>query len=137
MQRFNENNLSIANFLEDNPAVDRVYYAYSPNKFSSPIAPKFLSGSGGVVSFTLKNDTEDNLRKFYDGGFKTILKAPSLGSDKTLVCPYSMLTHYHDSDDELNEINLPRHLIRIASGSEKNIKPIINDLYLALKRTTK
>ena len=137
MQRFNANNLVVAHFLESHPAVANVYYAFSQKKLSNAISSKFLSGSGGVVSFVLKNDTEDNLRKFYDGEFKSILKAPTLGSDKTLVCPYSMLTHYHDSDDELKEINLPRHLIRIASGSEKKIEPIINDLKIALERTSK
>ena len=84
----------------------------------------------------LKNDTEDNLQKFYDGEFTSILKAPTLGSNQTLVCPYSMLTHYHDSDEDLLEIELPRYLIRIASGSEKEIAPIIADLNSALARTT-
>jgi len=47
-----------------------------------------------------------------------------------------MLTHYHDSDEDLKEIGLPRYLIRIASGSEKEIEPIIEDLNSALGRTT-
>ncbi len=68
--------------------------------------------------------------------FSFILKAPTLGSNQTLVCPYSMLTHYHDSDEDLIEIELPRHLIRIASGSETKIDPIISDLNSALTRTT-
>ena len=135
MLRFNENNLSIANFLKSHPAVERVYYASSPSNFSSSSMPKLLSGSGGVVSFVLKNDTEENLRNFYDGKFSFILKAPTLGSNQTLVCPYSMLTHYHDSDEDLLEIKLPRYLIRIASGSEKAIEPIITDLNSALTRT--
>ena len=89
-----------------------------------------------MVSFILKNNTEANLRKFYDGKFSCILKAPTLGSNQTLVCPYTMLTHYHDSDDELLEIGLPRYLIRIASGSEKNFDPVIADLNSALNRTS-
>ena len=136
MQRFNKNCLAIAHFLETHSAVDRVYYACSPSDVSSSPAPKLLSGNGGVVSFVLKNNTEDNLRRFYDGEFISILKAPTLGSNQTLVCPYPLLTHYHDSDEDLLEIELPRYLIRIAAGSENNIEPIIADLYSSLARTT-
>ena len=136
MQRFNENSLAVAHFLEAHSAVNRVYYACSPSDVSSSAASKLLSGNGGVVSFVLKDDTEENLRRFYDGEFTSILKAPTLGSNETLVCPYSLLTHYHDSDEDLLEIELPRHLIRIASGSENEIEPIIADLNSALARTT-
>ncbi len=136
MQRFNKNSLAIAHFLEVHSAVDRVYYACSPSDVSSSSAPKLLSGNGGVVSFVLKNDTEDNLRNFYDGEFSSILKAPTLGSNQTLVCPYPLLTHYHSSDEDLLEIELPRYLIRIAAGSENKIEPIIADLNSALARTT-
>jgi cystathionine beta-lyase/cystathionine gamma-synthase/proteasome lid subunit RPN8/RPN11 len=136
MQRFNKNCLAIAHFLETHSAVDRVYYACSPSDVSSSPAPKLLSGNGGVVSFVLKNNTEDNLRRFYDGEFISILKAPTLGSNQTLVCPYPLLTHYHDSDKDLLEIELPRYLIRIAAGSENNIETIIADLNSSLARTT-
>jgi len=136
MQRFNKNSLAIAHFLEAHSEVDRVYYACSPSDVSSSPAPKLLSGNGGVVSFVLKNNTEDNLRRFYDGEFISILKAPTLGSNQTLVCPYPLLTHYHDSDEDLLEIELPRYLIRIAAGSENNIEPIIADLNSSLAWTT-
>jgi hypothetical protein len=46
------------------------------------------------------------------------------------------LTHYHDSDKDLLEIELPRYLIRIAAGSENNIETIIADLNSSLARTT-
>ncbi|MEE2600442.1 MAG: PLP-dependent transferase, partial [SAR324 cluster bacterium] len=51
MQRFNENSLAVAHFLEAHSAVNRVYYACSPSDVSSSAAPKLLSGNGGVVSF--------------------------------------------------------------------------------------
>ena len=136
MQRFNKNSLAVAHFLEAHSVVDRIYYACSPSDISSPAAQKLLSGNGGIVSFVMKNNTEDNLRRFYDGEFISILKAPTLGSTQTLVCPYSLLTHYHDSDEDLLKIKLPRYLIRIAAGSEHNIEPIIEDLNSSLARTT-
>jgi cystathionine beta-lyase/cystathionine gamma-synthase len=137
MIHFNENSMTVANFLEEHSAVDRVYYAFSPSDVSCTSAPKLLSGNGGVVSFVLKNDSEENLRRFYDGEFSSILKAPTLGSNQTLVCPYPLLTHYHASDEELREIELPRYLIRIAAGCENEIEPILADLESALLRTTR
>lgn len=136
MQRFNQNSLAVANFLEEHSAVARVYYASSPIDASCTSASKLLSGNGGVVSFVLQNNTEENLRNFYDGNFYCILKAPTLGSNQTLVCPYPLLTHYHDSDEELREIELPRYLIRISAGCENDFDPILADLNSALLRTT-
>ena len=136
MKRFNENSMIVANYLEEHSAVARVYYAYSPSDVSCSSAPKLLSGNGGVVSFVLQNDTEEKLQKFYDGEFSSILKAPTLGSNQTLVCPYPLLTHYHASDEELLEIELPRYLIRISVGCENEIAPILRDLESALLRTT-
>ncbi len=137
MKRFNENSLAVANYMEEHSEGARVYYAFSPSDVSCTSAPKLLSGNGGVVSFVLKNDSEENLRRFYDGEFSSILKAPTLGSNQTLVCPYPLLTHYHASDEELREIELPRYLIRIAAGCENEIEPILADLESALLRTTR
>ena len=74
------------------------------------------------------------MQNFHDKDFSAILKSPSLGSNQTLICPYPMLTHYFDTDQELEEIKLPRHLIRIAAGCEKDLAPIIRDLNSALLR---
>ena len=136
MMRFNDNNLAVVQFLEAHSAVEKVFYAFSTSNFPNSNATKLLSGCGGVVSFVLKNNTEGNLRNFYDGKFSSIFKAPTLGSNKTLICPYTLLTHYFDSEKDLQEIELPRYLIRIASGSERKIEPIIADLNSALARTT-
>jgi cystathionine beta-lyase/cystathionine gamma-synthase len=115
--------------------VAHVYHASLPSHSSFSTAKKLLSGIGGVVSFTLKDESEEGLQNFHDKDFSAILKAPTLGSNQTLICPYPMLTHYFDTDQELEEIKLPRHLIRIAAGCEKDLAPILGDLNGALLRT--
>jgi len=135
MDRFNSNGAVVANFLEGHSAVSRVYHASLPSHPSFHNAKKLLSGIGGVVSFTLKDESEEGLQIFHDSEFSNILKAPTIGSNKTLICPYPMLTHYFDTDKELEEIKLPRHLIRIATGSETNLDSILADLDSALLRT--
>ena len=98
-------------------------------------AKKLLSGNGGVVSFILKDESENALKKFYDREFSSIIKAPSIGSNQTLICPYTLLTNYFYTDAELKEIKLPRHLIRISAGCETEIDGILEDLDFALRRT--
>ena len=136
MERFNTNGTAIAHFLAAHSAVDHVYHASLSSHLSFSTAKKLLSGNGGVVSFTLKDDSEKGLRSFYDKDFSSILKAPTIGSNQTLICPYPLLTHYFDTDAELEEIKLPRHLIRVAAGCETEIDTILADLNHALKRTT-
>ena len=135
MERFNSNGIVIANFLAEHSAVARVYHASLPSHSSFLTAKKLLSGIGGVVSFTLKDESVEALQNFHDREFSSILKAPTLGSNQTLICPYPMLTHYFDTDQELEEIKLPRHLIRIAAGCEKDLESILVDLNGALQRT--
>ncbi len=135
MDRFNTNGTILANFLSGNLAVDDVYYPSLRSNYSYNTAKKILSGNGGLVSFTLKDESENALKKFYDREFLSIIKAPSIGSNQTLICPYTLLTNYFFTDEELKEINLPRHLIRVSAGCETEFDAILNDLNLALKRT--
>ena len=80
----------------------------------------------------LKRDTLEDLRVFYDSALIDIHKAPSLGSDETLPCPYTLLTHYTSSGEELADIGLPRFLLRIAVGCERDIGLLIESLDEAL-----
>jgi cystathionine gamma-synthase len=85
-----------------------------------------------VISFTLAREGLEDLRVFYDSPMPGIIKAPSLGSDQTLLCPYTMLTHYHDTDEVLASLGLPRYLVRIAVGCEQDIEPVVASLGRAL-----
>ncbi len=81
----------------------------------------------------LTRNSLEGLRGFYDSPLPGIIKAPSLGSDLTLLCPYTLLTHYDDTDEQLAEIGLPRFLVRIAVGCEKDITPVLESLKEALQ----
>ena len=135
MERFNKNGTILAEFLAEHFAVDFVYHPSLSTNSSYAEAKKLLKGNGGVVSFTLKDESENALKKFYDREFSSIIKAPSIGSNLTLICPYTLLTNYFYTDEELKEINLPRYLIRISAGCEKETERILEDLDFALKRT--
>ena len=133
--RFNTNCSVIAEFLSTHLAVGFVYHPSLNSHSSYDTAKKLLSGNGGVVSFTLKDESENALKNFYDREFSSMIKAPSIGSNQTLICPYTLLTNYFSTDEELKEIKLPRHLIRISAGCETEIDGILEDLDFALKKT--
>jgi cystathionine gamma-synthase len=80
----------------------------------------------------LARNTWEGLRAFYDSKLNGIVKAPSLGSDVSLLCPYTLLTHYDDTDEQLAEIGLPRFLVRISVGCETDISPVQESLDAAL-----
>jgi cystathionine gamma-synthase len=46
-----------------------------------------------------------------------VAKGPSLGTNFTLVCPYTLLAHYHELDFAIS-YNVPPNLIRFAVGLE-------------------
>ena len=46
-----------------------------------------------------------------------LAKGPSLGTNFTLVCPYTLLAHYEELD-WAESCGVPRHLIRVSAGLE-------------------
>jgi cystathionine beta-lyase/cystathionine gamma-synthase len=135
MDRFNANAQRIASFLAGHRAVRQLWFNGHPSHRSHAVAQRILGGSSSVISFTLARDTLEGLRAFYDSPLPAVIKAPSLGSDLTLLCPYTMLTHYHDTDEQLQAIGLPRYLLRIAVGCEQDIEPVIASLEEALENS--
>jgi cystathionine gamma-synthase len=117
--------------------VKAVFFNGLPSHRSYATARRLLRGPGSVISFTLVRDTWEGLRAFYDSPLFGIIKAPSLGSDLTLLCPYTLLTHYLDADEELAAIGLPRFLLRIAVGCEGDITPVLESLEDALRTSLK
>ncbi|MEJ2052037.1 MAG: PLP-dependent transferase, partial [Calditrichota bacterium] len=95
-------------------------------------ANRLLKGGSSVVSFILQDDSLEGLQKIYDPPMKHIIKAPTLGSDHTLICPYVLIAHYYESEEMLQSLGLSRYLVRVAVGCEREIEPVIGDLQGAL-----
>ncbi|MBS1687481.1 MAG: aminotransferase class V-fold PLP-dependent enzyme, partial [Bacteroidetes bacterium] len=58
VQQHCKNAQAVAEFLVSHPAVDKVYYPGLKTHHNHDIAAKQASGFGGIVTFTLKEDTE-------------------------------------------------------------------------------
>jgi cystathionine gamma-synthase len=108
----NSNAESLADWLFDHNDVETVYYP-------KHVAPLYETvkrpdgGYGGLLSIILHPHMCQ--RTFYDA--LNVAKGPSLGTNFTLVCPYTLLAHYHELDFAMS-YNVPPNLLRIAVGLE-------------------
>lgn len=122
--KYNENAMRLAEYLEKHPKVKKVYYPGLSSHPDHEIARRYLKGFGSLLSFILAGDTETNTRQFYDHIGTPIIKAPSLGSEQTLLCLYVVLTHYFDPPEKLAKMGLDKNLLRVSAGLE-DIQEII------------
>ena len=122
MERFNSNGVKAVDFLQKHPAVEKVFHGSLT--YQERTSPEWLLGYGSVISFTLISGNLESLRLFYDQLPAPLLKAPTLGSNQTLVCPYALLAHYHEPPSFFEHHRIPRHLVRLAVGCEEDLDPI-------------
>jgi cystathionine gamma-synthase len=127
VRRQNENAQFIAEFLQQHPAVRRVYYPGLPSHPQHEIALQQMTGFGGVVSFEVDGDMArtsrlvDLLRLPYIG--------PTLGGVESIVQQPAMLFSLDAA--ERREAGLKDNLIRYAVGIEDH-EDLIADLRQAL-----
>ncbi len=125
MHRFNANGQSVADLLRAHPAVESVYYGNHG-------VPEWLSGLGSVVSAVLKDRSMEALERFYRAELPGIIKAPSLGSNQTLFCPYVFLAYTDKSEEYLEACGLTTTLLRFAVGCEEDLSEILGGIQDAL-----
>ena len=127
VQRQNENGQRVAEFLQDHPAVRRVYYPGLADHPDHRVAQRLMTGFGGVVSFEIDGDMEktgrfiDRLQLPYVG--------PTLGGVESVV--EQMAALFSLDPEERRVAGLKDNLVRYALGIE-NVDDIIADLDQAL-----
>lgn len=117
VQRAVDNALELAQWLEQHPQVEFVWY---PGLKSSPyydLAKKYLpNGAGGVLQFGIKGGI-GNGRKFIDS-LKLISHLANVGDAKTLAIHPASTTHEQLSDEERQAAGVLPNLVRISAGIE-------------------
>lgn len=101
-----ENGRQVADYLRNIKCVSKIYY---PDKLNN--------SNGHVISFELKDDDFKTAEAFYDN-CTLFVKGPSMGYEKTMLMPYTLITHFSYSDDDLIRMGLKRHLMRLSVGTE-------------------
>jgi cystathionine beta-lyase len=122
----------VAEWLETNPAVDKVYYPGLKTHLNHEIAKKQSNGFGGIVSFTLKNDTEEAATAFVTGT-RYFKLAESLGGVKSLLCHPAQMTHKSIPAEKRRAAGVDDSLIRLSVGLEE-VEDLIADLKQAFAK---
>lgn len=122
---------AIAAFLEQHPAVDKVYYPGLPAHPGHAVAAGQSKGFGGIVSFSLKNDTQETATAFVTST-QLFKLAESLGGIKSLVSHPAQMTHKTIPADRRRAAGVQDSLIRLSAGLE-DTEDLIDDLRQALE----
>ncbi len=117
---------AVAEYLENYPLVDKVFYPGLPTHQNHAIAKQQAKGFGGIVSFTLKNDTEAAAIKFVTNT-KLFKLAESLGGVKSLLCHPANMTHKSIPAEKRRGAGVTDSLIRLSVGLEE-VEDLIEDL---------
>lgn len=132
VQQHCRNAQAIAEFLETHPAVDKTFYPGLKNHVNHSIAKKQSKGFGGIVSFTLKNDTEEAAVAFVTAT-KYFKLAESLGGVKSLLCHPAQMTHKSIPAEKRRAAGVSDSLIRLSVGLE-DANDLIDDLNQAFEK---
>lgn len=130
MQRHCENARRIAGYLNDHPKVGRVHY---PGLSSDPgyaVARRQMKDAGGMVSFSLKDDSIDKAMHVLTST-KVFALAESLGGVESLIEHPATMTHASVPAEDRHKAGLHDSLIRLSVGIEE-IDDLIVDLDEAL-----
>jgi len=115
----------VAKFLQQHPAVERVYHPGLESHPQHELARSQQSGFGGVVSFVVKGGRE-NAWRVIDATEMVSITA-NLGDVKTTITHPATTTHGRVSDEIKARTGIGEGLIRVAVGLE-NIDDIVADL---------
>jgi cystathionine gamma-synthase len=129
----NESALTIAQFLETHPGIEKVYYPGLESHENHNIALKQMRGFGGVLSFTLKGNHFDSVRHFLPL-LRYAHAAANLGSVETIAGPPATTSHVECTREERAAMGIPESLIRYSVGIE-DTEDLIADLTQALDRS--
>lgn len=130
MQRHCENGKAIAHYLRNHPKVGRVIWCGFDDHPNHEVAKKQMRDFGGMISFTLKNDS---IEAAYEVLKKTSLfsLAESLGGVESLIGHPASMTHASIPREERIKNGLVDSLIRLSVGIE-DVEDLIEDLQQAI-----
>ncbi|SHI43831.1 cystathionine gamma-synthase [Flavobacterium terrae] len=131
VQRHCENGEKVAEFLQNHPKVERVYYPGLENHPFHEIAKKqMIGGFGGMVTFTFKSGAKQDAISFLEK-LKVFTLAESLGGVESLANHPALMTHASIPEDKRKEVGITDDLVRLSVGVE-DAEDLIEDLKQAL-----
>jgi cystathionine beta-lyase len=124
----------VAEFLAQHPLVDKVYYPGLTTHAGHEIAKKQARGFGGIVSFSLKEDSIEAAEQWI-AQTRLFQLAESLGGIKSLVSHPAQMTHKSIPAATRKAAGVSDSLIRLSVGLEE-AEDLIADLNQAFQLTS-
>jgi cystathionine beta-lyase len=135
VEKHAENAQKVAEFLETRSEVKKLYYPGLKSHPNYEVAKKQQKLPGSIVSFSLKEDTEEAAIKFVTST-KIFKLAESLGGAKSLLCHPATMTHKSIPRERRLLGGVSDSLIRLSVGLE-DAEDQIKDLEQALNALSK
>lgn len=123
-----KNALALAQFLDNHPAIAKVYYPGLTSIEGHAIAKSQMTGFGAMFSFELKNLDPD----LFISKLKVVIPAVSLGGVESTICSPSLTSHAKMTRPERERIGVTDALLRFSTGLE-HIEDLKQDIDTALK----
>ena len=130
MQRHCENAATIANFLNKNSNIEKVYWPGFENHPNHLVAKTQMKDFGGMLSFVTKGADYNAAIKIVER-LKIFTLAESLGGVESLAGHPASMTHASIPKEEREKSGLVDALIRLSVGIE-DVRDLINDLEQAI-----
>lgn len=125
LDRHTESAMKIAQYLEQNPKVDKVYYPGLESFPQYDLAKKQMKAPGGLISFEVKGGLQAGIDLLNQ--VELCQLAVSLGDAETLIQHPASMTHASIPRENRLEMGVTDGMIRLSVGLE-DVDDIIADL---------
>ena len=130
MDRHCYNGRKIAEYLKTHPKIDKLYWPGFPDSPNHAIAKKQMRDFGGMISFSLKGNKQEEAFAIASRT-KVFSLAESLGGVESLINHPATMTHASIPKEERDKAGVVESLLRLSVGIE-DIDDLIADLKQAL-----
>jgi cystathionine beta-lyase len=130
MQRHCENGKAIAEYLTNNPKIEKVYWPGFEDHPNHDVAKSQMTDFGGMISFVPKGSSYEDAVKIVER-FKVFTLAESLGGVESLAGHPASMTHASIPKEEREKSGVVDALIRLSVGIE-DVDDLIADLERAI-----
>ncbi len=129
MEKHCANALTIANWLNDSPRVEEVYFPGLKSHPHADIAKKQMAMPGAMISFKVDGSLEDTIT--FLQRCQIFALAESLGGVESLIEHPAIMTHASVDKDVRKALGIDDNFVRLSVGIE-DVEDLIEDLEQAL-----
>lgn len=130
MEAHQKGAMKVAEFLENHPKVEKVYYPGLKSHAQHALAKKQMKGFGGMISLLVKGGMKET-RRFLEN-VELFALAESLGGVESLIGHPATMTHASIPAETRKALGIHDNLVRLSVGIE-NVDDLLKDLDRALK----